>query len=366
MTITTEIARRGQLGTGVKTDFPYPFQVDTPENIIVSVADFEGDEGAYTPRIYGTDFLITGLGNSTGGFVIFKKPPILFAVVILRLSFPHIQLAQFRGGPYLASKHEKVFDDNTRKILEVNDLFVRSHKITPTSGDEGQTLLESQAPLVEEAERLSQEAQDAAVDFECFSDPTMGGATPSTEGTPSQSAVKLYVANNLNEKLEDKALEQEVDDLVAERLALDDPLLGGPDPSMEAAAVQASVKDYYDVMETTLVADIAELKVYGEDTLLVSAQTAPTAPTDLTVKAGKIGMAFIYVVGAAAPPGDGVAVAFRTKGESFGPDGVELVTTAAAYFWLKTNAEGKVQWEGYGVSPHTRLFDIRLRAFVEL
>ena len=82
MTISTTENRAKYSGDGITTTFAFKYKVNADGDLGVILTDADGNE---TTQVLGTDYDVTGVGDDTGGSVIFgTAPSSAYTVIIYR------------------------------------------------------------------------------------------------------------------------------------------------------------------------------------------------------------------------------------------------------------------------------------------
>lgn len=117
MTIESTTSKILYDGTGAQVAFPYTFRIFSTDEAVVTLRGVDGTE---TPLSLDTDFVITGIGNVSGGTVTLigdyavggdHGPPSVDEKLLIKRVVPLKQEADYtEGGPFLAESHEDALD----------------------------------------------------------------------------------------------------------------------------------------------------------------------------------------------------------------------------------------------------------------
>ena len=132
MTISTTIIKNSYSGDGSTTSFTYAFKIADEDFIEVIVKT--NATGAESVRAIGTgstNYSVTGVGEASGGSVVFVTAPTNLETVILRRSTTKTQALDLIENDNLpANSIENAFDKNLSLIQELQEEIDRSIKIS--------------------------------------------------------------------------------------------------------------------------------------------------------------------------------------------------------------------------------------------
>ena len=133
MTVSTIIVRKIYSGDGSATTFAYPFKIFATGDLQVIIRSSTGTE---TTKTIDTDYTLTGVGNTSGGNVVFQsgKIPTNTETVVLIRNVPQTQAIDYiANDPFPAETHEEGLDRATMTIQQVQEKVDRSIKISRTN-----------------------------------------------------------------------------------------------------------------------------------------------------------------------------------------------------------------------------------------
>ncbi len=154
MTIASEANRSGPYAcNGVTTHFPYEFRIYDEAHIRVILTDPQGIE---TTLALGTDYAVSGVGDSGGGAV---ETAVAYAsgyLVTLILNVPFTQNIDLENqGAYFAETIERAIDLQTQMSLQLKEQVARSVVLPVTSSVSVDTLTGSVLALAEIQPQMS-------------------------------------------------------------------------------------------------------------------------------------------------------------------------------------------------------------------
>lgn len=133
--ITSTTSRVQYTANGSTTVFAFPFLVLEASHLIV--VDSYG--GTDTTKTYGTDFTISGLGDSTGGNVVFGTAPTTSHLITIYRVVPYTQTTDYvPNDDFPAETHEAALDKLTMEVQQLDDRISRALRYPasePTSVD---------------------------------------------------------------------------------------------------------------------------------------------------------------------------------------------------------------------------------------
>lgn len=132
MTIASEVNRSGPYAcNGVTTHFPYGFRIYDAAHIRVILTAPDGTEGAL---VLGTDYAVSGVGESGGGAVDMVVAYVAGYRVTLILNVPFTQNVDLENqGAYFAETIERAIDLQTQMSLQLKEQVARSVVLPVTS-----------------------------------------------------------------------------------------------------------------------------------------------------------------------------------------------------------------------------------------
>jgi len=132
MTISTTIIKNSYSGDGSNTTFTYGFKIADEDFIEVIVkTNATGAESVRSIGTGSTNYAVTGVGEASGGSVIFVTAPTNLETVVLRRSTTQTQALDLIENDNLpANSIENAFDKNLSIIQELQEQIDRSIKIS--------------------------------------------------------------------------------------------------------------------------------------------------------------------------------------------------------------------------------------------
>ena len=132
MTISTTIIKNSYSGDGSTTSFTYAFKIADQDFIEVIVkTNATGAESVRSIGTGSTNYSVTGVGEASGGSVVFVTAPASTETVILRRSTTKTQALDLIENDNLpANSIENAFDKNLSLIQELQEEIDRSIKIS--------------------------------------------------------------------------------------------------------------------------------------------------------------------------------------------------------------------------------------------
>ncbi len=132
MTIASEANRSGPYDcNGATTHFPYGFQLYDQAHIR---AILTAPDGAETTMALGTDYTVSGVGDTGGGEIVTSVAPGAGHKVTLILNVPFTQNVDLENqGAYFAETIERAFDLQTQMSLQLKEQVARSVVLPVTS-----------------------------------------------------------------------------------------------------------------------------------------------------------------------------------------------------------------------------------------
>lgn len=127
MTVSNDYSFVEQDANGVTTAFPFSgLKIDDASDLVVSLTK---DDGTVITYELGIDYTITGVGNNSGGVVIFATPPETGKLLMDRI-VPITQTTNLRNqGRYMPEVVEKALDKMTMIAQQIARIMDRAMKI---------------------------------------------------------------------------------------------------------------------------------------------------------------------------------------------------------------------------------------------
>lgn len=128
MTVSVEINKNIYLANGVQNSFQYTFKIYKSSHLQVWIKT----DSYNTLQLEGTNYTVTGVGNETGGNVIFEASsiPPLTSKVILYGNYDYKQETDYvENDSFPADSHENVVDKLTYLHIKVNEQLSRCLKM---------------------------------------------------------------------------------------------------------------------------------------------------------------------------------------------------------------------------------------------
>lgn len=132
MTIQSQTTRVDYTGNGATTNFPVPFYWLQDADLLVIRTD-----NAYTPPTVatlalGTDYVVTGSGNQSGGSITTTVAPTATQKLSILRNVPFTQLTHYvPNDPFPAASHEQALDKLTMETQQLNEGLNRSLTLPP-------------------------------------------------------------------------------------------------------------------------------------------------------------------------------------------------------------------------------------------
>jgi len=133
MTVSTTIVRKIYSGDGSTTTFAYVFKIFATSDLQVIIRSATGVE---LLKQIDTDYTLTGVGNTSGGNVVFEsgKIPTSTETVVLIRNVPQTQAIDYiANDPFPAETHEEGLDRATMTIQQMQEALDRSFKVSRTN-----------------------------------------------------------------------------------------------------------------------------------------------------------------------------------------------------------------------------------------
>lgn len=166
--ISTETTVERYSGNDSTTTFPFNFKINEEDHLEVIVADENGTE---TTLVLDTDYSVAGVGEATGSIeypIAPEASPLPSGhTIALRRKPPFLQETDFENqGGFFAATHENAFDYLTMIVQYLAEELARCPKVSVTSGDEGDTYLETIEAAVVSAQASQTAAETAETNAE--------------------------------------------------------------------------------------------------------------------------------------------------------------------------------------------------------
>ena len=133
MTVSSTTVKNLHSGDGTTDTFVYQFKIFAKGDILVIIRSSTGTE---TTKAIDTDYTLTGIGNASGGSVVFEsgKIPTATETVVLYRNVPQTQAIDYiANDPFPAETHEEGLDRATMTIQQMQDELDRSFKVSKTN-----------------------------------------------------------------------------------------------------------------------------------------------------------------------------------------------------------------------------------------
>jgi hypothetical protein len=158
MAITTENTKERYVGTGSAATFAYNFKINAAAELEVLRANT--DDTDQETLVLNTDYTVTGVGASSGNVVLSGGNLATGKVLVINWKGTFVQTTEFENqGGFFPKTHENAFDYVTRLLLRLKEQVDRCPKVSLTSGDTGDALVET---ITESAEAAAADAAAAA------------------------------------------------------------------------------------------------------------------------------------------------------------------------------------------------------------
>lgn len=185
MTIYSDISKVRYEGNGTTKSFAVPFYFLSNADGTAQIAVFVGDSD--TALTEGSDYTVSGIGDTNGGTVIFTQAPASGTQIAITRNVPHVQSVKFIDGEdFPANEFERALDKKTMEIQELQENLARAIVLPPTSNESPLTaraeLLAARTEAVKAANTAVQAANEA-------SNSETSAANSASEATAAQSAI---------------------------------------------------------------------------------------------------------------------------------------------------------------------------------
>jgi len=133
MTVSSTTVKNSYSGDGSNDTFVYGFKIFASSDLQVIIRSSTGTE---TTKTLTTDYTITGVGNATGGNVVFEASDIPTATetVVLIRNVPQTQAIDYiANDPFPAETHEEGLDRATMTTQQMQEELDRSFKVSRTN-----------------------------------------------------------------------------------------------------------------------------------------------------------------------------------------------------------------------------------------
>jgi hypothetical protein len=113
MTLEAQDRFNNYVGNGVSTSFPYSFRCFEASDLEVTT------DGSV--MVLGIDYNVTGVGNSSGGSIVFEDAPVDASSIFIQSIIPLQQKAKYaEGGQFPAVTHETALDRMVAMLQEMS------------------------------------------------------------------------------------------------------------------------------------------------------------------------------------------------------------------------------------------------------
>ena len=127
MTISSTTTKNSYSGNGSNTTFAYGFYIPASTDIQVIVRSSTGTETVKSEGTGSANYSITGVGNSSGGNVVFVTAPLSTDTVVLRRNTAKTQATDYvANDPFPAETHEDALDKLTIISQDLQEQVDRS------------------------------------------------------------------------------------------------------------------------------------------------------------------------------------------------------------------------------------------------
>lgn len=118
MSLANEKTKKVYLGNGSTTVYPYDFKAFNKAHLLVLIAGVE--------MTVDTDYTVSGVGESSGGNVIFDTAPDDESTVIIMRVMTAIQETEYTtSGPFPATAHEAALDRGIMLAQQIKEILTR-------------------------------------------------------------------------------------------------------------------------------------------------------------------------------------------------------------------------------------------------
>ena len=132
MTVSSTTKRNSYTGDGSTTTFAYSFKIFDDDDITVILRTTA--TGTETVQTKTTHYSVTGVGNSSGGNVVFGSAPTSAQTVVLLRQTAQTQATDYTpNDPFPAASHEDALDKLTLMTQDQQDELDRSIKLSRTN-----------------------------------------------------------------------------------------------------------------------------------------------------------------------------------------------------------------------------------------
>jgi len=134
MTISSTTTKNSYSGNGSTTTFAYGFYIPASTDIQVIVRSSTGTETVKAEGSGSTNYSITGVGNASGGNIVFVTAPASGETVVLRRNTAKTQATDYvANDPFPAETHESALDKLTIIGQDLQEQVDRSLKLSRTN-----------------------------------------------------------------------------------------------------------------------------------------------------------------------------------------------------------------------------------------
>ena len=213
MTLSTQMSKASFLGNGVSTAFPLPFPFLREADIKAIVSH----DGAETPLVLGTHYILSGAGSSAGGQLTMLVPPATGQTLVVYRAPAIVQEVDYvENSAFPAETHEGALDLLTMICQSLQEQIGRA-VVYPVSTPDGDILDSTSFLAAAEASktgaRLAQQdaaesaakaGQGASAAFSAASRAELGAAAAEAVAATADGLVKISAGDTLPQSLSAK------------------------------------------------------------------------------------------------------------------------------------------------------------------
>lgn len=134
MTIQSQNTRVDYTGNGATTNFPVPFYWLQDTDLLVIRTDNFYVPPTVATLALGTDYVVTGSGNQSGGSITTTVAPTATQKLAILRNVPFTQLTHYvPNDPFPAASHEQALDKLTMETQQLNEGLSRSITLPPNA-----------------------------------------------------------------------------------------------------------------------------------------------------------------------------------------------------------------------------------------
>lgn len=127
MTIQSQTTRVDYTGNGATTNFSVPFYWLQDTDLLVIRTDSSFTPPTVATLALGTDYVVTGSGNQSGGSITTTAAPTATQKLAILRNVPFTQLTHYvPNDPFPAASHEQALDKLTMEMQQLNEGLSRS------------------------------------------------------------------------------------------------------------------------------------------------------------------------------------------------------------------------------------------------